>query len=166
MKFATRFLLVASGLCLSAPTIEAQRDEPVGPRARPDTSIVPRRHVGGTRLFTAVGGVLAGTFVGGVVGYRVLPHDCNCDDPGLDATVYGAFAGMVVGAALAGSAPDLGSVCSFQTRFGRSLAGAALTATAAYFVAGGRGNGGSLIAVPLGAIGGSLAGLGRCWKSS
>ena len=98
-----------------------------------------------------------------MIGYRVLPHDCNCDDPGLDALIYGGLAGMTIGAAFGAALPNLGSVCSFETRLGRSLLGAALFAGAAYAVAG---NGESVVmAVPVGAVGGSLAMLGRCWKS-
>ena len=165
LTVSTRLFMVACSVFLVSSTLEAQREESVGPHARADSSFVPRKTTPAVRLFTATSGVLVGTIAGGFVGYHVLPHECGCDDPGLDAIVYGAFFGMTVGAALGAAAPDLHSVCSFDKRFARSLAGAGITAIGAYLVAGGRGNGGTLLAIPLGAIGGSLAGLGRCWNS-
>ena len=158
------FLVVAS-ICIWTSGAAAQRDEAFGVRTRTDTTIAASHSGGGLRVFTTFGGVLVGAVAGGYVGYNVLPHNCACDDPGLDEMIYGAFAGMAIGAAIGASAPDLGSRCSFEKRFVRSLAGAGLAAGAAYFVAGGHGNGGTVFAVPAGAIGGSLAALGRCWKS-
>ena len=166
VKISKYYLLLVFSLCICALAADAQRVEPLGPRALADTSVIRHENSPGVRVFTTVGGVFAGALAGGVLGYKLLPHDCGCDDPGLDELIFGAFAGMAVGAALGASAPKLGSVCNFEERFARSLAGAALTAAAAYFVAGGAGSGGTIIAVPAGAIGGSLGGLGRCWKSS
>ena len=117
------------------------------------------------RALTSLGGVFLGAIAGGYVGYNVLPHNCACDDPGLDELITGAFVGMAIGAAIGASAPDLGSVCSFDKRLMRSLAGAGLAAGAAYFLAGGSSNEGTLIAVPAAAIGGSLAALGKCWRA-
>ena len=160
----TLFLLVLS-VSISASSAQAQRDEAFGVRLRTDTSTVANHHGSGLRVLTTFGGVFFGAVAGGYVGYNVLPHNCACDDPGLDEMIYGAFTGMVIGAAIGASAPDLGSACRLEQRLGRSLAGAALIAGAAYVVAGGHGNGGTLIAVPAGAVAGSLAGLGKCWKS-
>ena len=163
MKLSTCLSLVACGVFVLSAPARAQRNEPVGPRARADTAIHPHPHPGGPRLFASLGGVAVGALAGATIGYRVLPHDCNCDDPGLDALIYGGLAGMTIGAAFGAALPNLGSVCSFETRLGRSLLGAALFAGAAYAVAG---NGESVVmAVPVGAVGGSLAMLGRCWKS-
>jgi hypothetical protein len=157
--------LVVFSICIWTSSAAAQRDETFGVRVRTDSVIVANHQSGGVRVFTAFGGGFIGTLVGGYVGYHVLPHNCSCDDPGLDEMIYGAFAGMVIGAALGASGPDLGSVCSFDKRLMRSLAGAGLAGVAGYVLAGGHGNGGTVIAVPAGAVGGSLAALGRCWKS-
>ena len=158
------FLLVFS-VSISASSAAAQRDEAFGVRVRTDTSTVTHNRGNGLRVLTTFGGVFFGAVTGGYIGYNVLPHNCACDDPGLDEMIYGAFTGMIIGGAIGASAPDLGSVCTLDKRLARSLAGAALIAGAAYVVAGGHGNGGTLIAVPAGAVAGSLAGLGKCWKS-
>ena len=158
-------ILVVFGTCIWTSSAAAQRDEAFGVRVRTDSAIVAQRHGGGLRVLTALGGVFFGAIGGGYVGYNVLPHNCRCDDPGLDEMISGAFVGMAIGAAIGASGPDLGSVCSFERGLMRSLAGAGLAAGAAYLVAGGSGNEGTLLAVPAGAIGGSLAALGRCWKS-
>ena len=165
MKIVRCFSFVLVIVLVFSSSVQAQRDETVGVRAQTDTVVGPQKNPGVARAFMSVAGVTAGTFAGALVGYRILPHDCGCDDPGLDALIYGAFGGMVIGAALGASGPNLGSGCSFHKRFGRSLGGAALTAVAAYYVAGGRGNEGTLLAVPIGAVGGSLAGLGSCWRA-
>ena len=163
MSALMRWSLIALSVCLLSAPLEAQRDERVGPRARADSSFIPRRAAVGARFLGSVGGVFLGAIAGGYVGYNVLPHECGCDDPGLDALIYGGLVGMTVGAALGTSLADLHSVCSFDTRFGRSLAGAGIAATLSYLLAG---KGESIIiAVPFGAIGGSLAGLGKCWNS-
>jgi hypothetical protein len=153
-------------LVIVAGKVGAQRNEPIALRQSIVDSARTNQNAGPKRFGSAMLGGLIGIIAGAFVGAHVPAHDCQCDDPGLDEFVYGAFAGSVAGAALGASVADLGSVCAFDTRFTRSLVGSAVTATAAYFVAGGRGSGGTLIAVPVGAIGGSLAGLGRCWKSS
>jgi hypothetical protein len=163
LKISSCLPLLASGLLIISTPVSAQRNDPVGPRAGADTAMRPHRNPGGARLFTSVSGVVVGAVAGAVIGYRVLPHECGCDDPGLDAIVYGGLAGMTIGAALGAAAPNLGSVCSFETRLGRSLLGAVLFAGAAY-VASGEGEA-ILMAIPVGAVGGSLAALGRCWKS-
>jgi len=163
LTVSMRMLLVTCTVFAASSALEAQRDESVGPRSRADSSFVQRKTMPAARALGAAGGVFLGAIAGGFVGYNVLPHECGCDDPGLDALIYGGLAGMTVGAALGASLPDLHSVCSFEKRLGRSLAGAGIAAIGSFLLAG---NGESvIIAVPLGAIGGSLAGLGRCWNS-
>ena len=156
---------IVLGICTVTSSAVAQRDEAFGVRVRTDTATVSKQHGGGIRVLSTVGGVFFGAIAGGYLGYNVLPHNCACDDPGLDELVSGALVGMTIGAAIGAAVPDLGSACSFDKRLMRSLAGAALAAGAAYFVAGGSRNEGTVLAVPAGAIGGSLAALGRCWKS-
>ena len=167
IHFAVRVLAgVALLLVISVANAYAQRNDPIAFRTSIADSARTNYNAGPKRFGSALLGGLLGIVAGALVGSQLPPHDCQCDDPGLDEFVFGAFAGSVAGAALGASLPDLGSVCAFGDRFTRSLPGAAATATAAYFVSGGRRSGGPLIAVPVGAIGGSLAGLGRCWKSS
>jgi hypothetical protein len=108
---------------------------------------------------------VVGFVVGGTVGYRVLSHDCGgCDDPGLDAFIYGTLVGVPVGAALGAAAPQLGSVCSFGERTGRALLGA-VAGGAVGLVAGAMTEGAVLITFPVLSIGGALGSLGRCWKA-
>jgi hypothetical protein len=133
--------------------------------ARTDTAAVAtKKNVGAIRFGSAVGGALLGAITGAYLGYNILPHDCGCDDPGLDALIWGGLGGITVGAAFGAAAANLGSQCDFGTRLKRTLLGAGLSGVAAYFVAGGSANEGTVIAVPAAAIGGSLAALGRCWK--
>jgi hypothetical protein len=118
--------------------------------------------VGGARLAASVGGLVAGMFVGGTAGYRMLPHCDGCEDPGLDQMIYGAFVGGAIGAALGAAAPTLRSSCSFDERFARSIVGAG-AGMAGAFLLGGR-SGTSLIIVPVSSVAGALGSLGRCWK--
>ena len=156
--------IIAIASLLAFPfTLQGQRVEP--PRARTDSTISPRINNGHHRFFGALGGSVLGAIGGGLLGYQILPHDCGCDDPGLDALIYGALAGSAIGASFGAAAPDLRSVCSFDRRFKRSLIGYSIAAGVSYVLAGGAGSEGTIIAVPLGAIGGSLAALGECWKS-
>jgi hypothetical protein len=128
-------------------------------------SIYTNRNAGAVRLFSAVGGAAVGTFVGGFLGYNALPRDCGCDDPGLDHLIYGAFAGIAVGSALSASFPDLQSVCDFKTRFRKSIIGSSVGSLAGFLLSGKR-SASALFVVPVSGIGGSLATLGKCWKSS
>lgn len=154
------FFLIA--IVLSVSPIEAQ----VGPRARPDTMIGRNPNAGTYRLFSSLGGTVIGGLAGGLAGYNVLPHAPNGDDPGLKELVYGMLAGSAVGAAVGAAAPNLRSVCNFPTRLKKTLVGASIAGAAAYLVGGGLNSDGSvIIVVPASAIGGSLASLGRCWKS-
>ena len=159
-----KHLMIGALALLFSSSLEAQRIDAVGARSR-SNSLVIHRHAPALRIAGSVGGAFLGAVAGGFVGANIPAHDCNCDDPGLDEVVFGGFAGLTLGAALGAAWPDINSVCSRGTRIERSLIGAAVAASVFYVVAGGRGNGGTLIAVPVGAIGGSLAGLGRCWKS-
>lgn len=147
-------------LFLFAGSIEAQ----VGPRARPDTMIGRNPHAAPVRLFGSLGGSFVGFFGGAYAGYNLLPHTPNGDDPGLRELVQGALVGATVGAAIGASAPNLRSICKFSTRFKRSIIGAGIAATVGFIFVGGA-NESSIIAVPASAMGGSLAALGRCWKS-
>lgn len=152
--------LIAVALC--ANPIEAQ----VGPRARPDTMIGRNPNAATYRLFSSLGGTFIGGLAGGLAGYNVLPHTSNGDDPGLNELVYGMLVGSSVGAAIGAAAPNLRSVCNFQSRLKRTIVGASVAGAAAYLVGGGLNRDGSvIIVVPVSAMGGSLASLGRCWKS-
>jgi hypothetical protein len=159
-------LIVAALLCMMISTtpLHAQRAPEASVAFRNDTISQHPNSQGPKRFLGATAGAVLGIIFGAYAGYNVLPHNCGCDDPGLDEIVYGGLVGAAVGAAVGASAPDLHSACSFDARLGRSLIGSVGVAAASWFVAGGA-NGGAIIAVPVGAIGGSLAGLGRCWQS-
>ena len=160
MAFGRIATVVLLSLCTTS--VEGQS----GPRLRTDTTLFVRKDAAPLRILTSVGGGLVGGIAGAYAGYNVLPHTPNGDDPGLIELVQGFVAGVAVGAALGASAPQLQSVCSFGKRFGRSLLGAGVTATALYVASGGvRGDGAVVLLVPVGSVGGSLAALGRCWKS-
>lgn len=138
-------------------------------RVPPRTEGAPRANsnAGPIRLVSSLGGAGLGIIAGGFLGYQLLPHCTGCEDPGLEALVYGSFVGAAIGAAFGAANPNLGSACPFKTRFQRTLLGAGAGAAAMFIVGGGLSqNGSALILVPAGAIGGSLAALGRCWKSS
>jgi hypothetical protein len=133
--------------------------------ASPILAARPSRSTVAIRLVTAIGGTVVGFFAGGTVGYQLLSHDCGgCDDPGLDAFIYGVRVGVPVGAALGAAALDLGSVCSFGQRTGRALLGA-VAGGAVGLVAGAITEGAVVITFPVFSIGGALGSLGRCWKS-
>jgi hypothetical protein len=132
--------------------------------ARTDTVIAPKRNVGGIRFAGALGGAFVGAIGGAYLGYNILPRDCACDDPGLDALIWGGLGGITIGAAFGAAAANLGSQCDFGASLKRTLLGAGAGGIAAYFVAGGASNEGTVIAVPAAAIGGSLAALGKCWR--
>lgn len=87
-----------------------------------DTPSVPdvlRRAGAGTA------GAVVGAFVGGLAGYRLLPHsDCDCDDPGLREFIIGAAVGGVAGAALAAAFPKQRSRCSYGRRVAYGVVGA------------------------------------------
>jgi hypothetical protein len=148
-------------LLICTGSAEAQ----VGPRARTDTLIGPNVNAGAVRLFGGAGGMFIGGIAGGYLGYNLLPHTPNGDDPGLIELLQGLIVGSAVGAAVGVSAPNLRSVCNFGTRFGRAMLGSGGAAAVLYFASGGARNGSAIFVVPVGSVGGSLAALGRCWKS-
>ena len=133
--------------------------------AQPDTVAAPKKNAGAIRFAGAVGGAALGVITGAYLGYNLLPRDCGCDDPGLDGLIWGGLTGITVGAAFGAAAANLGSECSFSARLKRTLLGAGVGGFTAYLFAGGSANEGTLIAVPAAAIGGSLASLGKCWRS-
>jgi hypothetical protein len=90
-------------------------------RARSDTIQTRSPHPLPMRAYIASLSWIAGAYIGGEFWYGIRPHDCGCDDPGLVQFVEGAIGGGALGAALGAAAPDLGTPCSFKTRFGRSL---------------------------------------------
>jgi hypothetical protein len=155
-----RFSLIVF-TAISASTLEAQRVNNVGVSASADTATPPRGRVA-QRLTASAAGAVIGLFAGGYIGSQSAGN-CGCDDPGLVETIYGGLAGVTLGAALGASALELRSVCSFGTRFGRSLLGAALGTVGGLFI--GLGGGQVLVTVPVGAAAGSIATLGQCWNS-
>lgn len=167
--------LVLASSVASADSLNAQRVTSIvhigvsarqaGSRASIDSNA--SRNAPAIRLATAVGGTLLGIVVGATAGYQLFPHDCNCDDPGLDQLVYGGLVGSSFGAALGAAIPRLGSVCSLNQRIGRTLAGATAGGVLAFLVAGGLFQSGStLIAIPVLSVAGALGSLGRCWKTA
>jgi len=146
---------------ISASTLEAQRVDNVGLKARADSTRPTSVRVV-QRVFGSAGGAAAGLVGGVLIASQFPAHNCGCDDPGLTEAIYGALAGVTLGAALGAATPGLNSVCSFGGRFGRSLLGAGLGTVAGAFTTIASGN---LVFVPVGAAAGSLAALGPCWKS-
>jgi hypothetical protein len=166
MRGAQIVVLALTLASITAGNASAQRLSPerfgksdVG---RVDAQAVRALGVGGARLAASVGGLVGGMFLGGAAGYRVLPHCNGCEDPGLDAMIYGAFVGGAIGAALGAAGPTLRSSCSFDERFARTIVGAG-AGMAGAFLLGGR-SGTSLIIVPVSSVAGALGSLGRCWK--
>ena len=106
--------------------------------------------------------------LGGFSGYELESQDCtNCRNRTADALLLGATIGGAIGAAVGAAFFDLRSVCTFDRRIVRTLAGSAVGAYALFTAAGGLGKRGrSAFYIPIGAIGGSLGTLGRCWKSA
>jgi hypothetical protein len=111
-----------------------------------------------------VGG-LAGFIVGAYVGYHVadaMLGPCMCDDPGLEAAIFGIPIGGTVGAALGASLPE--SDCAFGSRFGRGTAGAVLGTAAGIaltFASGGVG----VWLLPALTTAGAVAAVDHCRKS-
>jgi hypothetical protein len=157
-----KLAVVVGAAMLVAFPVAAQRIPP-----RPDGVRNDNNNAGAIRLASSVGAAGLGIIAGGFLGYHLIPHCTGCEDPGLDAIVYGSFVGAAIGAAFGAARPNLHSVCPFRTRFQRTLIGAGVGAGAMFILGGGLSqNETSLILVPAGGIGGALAGLGRCWKSS
>ena len=152
---------MAVAVLLVSHPLAAQRISPRAEAARRDNS-----NAGAIRLASSVGAAGVGVIAGAFLGYHMLPHCTGCEDPGLEAIIYGSFVGATIGAALGAAGPNLGSVCRFRTRIRRTLLGAGAGAGAMFILGGGLSQSEtSVFLVPVGAIGGSLASLGRCWKS-
>lgn len=139
-------------------------------RIHSDSTRLPaaKRPIGSIRLASATGGFMFGMVLGGYTGYEFASEDCTtrCRKPSGDALLTGGAIGGALGAALGAAFLDLRSVCRFDGRIMRALIGSGLGASALFLAAGGLDrNGRSAFFIPLGAIGGSLGTLGRCWKS-
>ena len=165
-----RFIALLPAASLIALPLQAQSDSlltAVLSDPTPVTIAVPKAPVGAIRLATSSGGFVFGILVGGFAGYETLKKDCTtCDKPQLDALVIGGAIGGAIGAGLGASFLDLSSVCAFDKRILRSMLGSAIGASALFVAAGGLDRGGrTIFFVPIGAVGGSLGTLGKCWKS-
>ena len=124
--------------------------------------------IGSIRLASSSGGFMFGLLLGGFTGYEIVSQRCeNCRTPTGDALVVGGAIGGALGAALGAAFLDLKSVCTFDKRIMRTLVGSGIGAGSLFVAAGGLKNrrGRSAFFVPIGALGGSLGTLGRCWKS-
>jgi hypothetical protein len=124
--------------------------------------------IGSIRLASSSGGFMFGLLLGGFAGYEMVSQSCDhCRNPTGDALVIGGTIGGALGAALGAAFLDLKSVCTFDKRLMRTLIGSSVGASALFIAAGGLDHrrGRSAFFVPIGAIGGSLGTLGRCWKS-
>jgi len=127
-----------------------------------------RPPIGSIRLASSSGGFMFGLLLGGFAGYEMVSQSCDhCRNPTGDALVIGGTIGGALGAALGAAFLDLKSVCTFDKRLMRTLIGSGVGASALFIAAGGLDHrrGRSAFFVPIGAIGGSLGTLGRCWKS-
>ena len=127
-----------------------------------------RLQIGPARLASSTGGFMFGMLVGGFVGSQMSAESCTgqCRDETTRGLLAGAAIGGGIGAGLGAAFLDLRSVCKFDKRLMRTLIGSSVGAYAAYSVAGGLGKTGrSAFFIPIGAIGGSLGTLGRCWQS-
>jgi len=131
--------------------------------AQQQDSIYTNKDAISSRALASLGGAAFGMIGGAYVAYNAFPHNCCGDDPGLANVIYGGALGVWFGAALGASLPSLKSVCDFKTRFVRSFAGS--VAGSFFGIAAGWGSERFVFTIPLGAAGGSLATLGRCWKS-
>ena len=135
-----------------------------------DSSRFPQQKppIGSIRLASSSGGFMFGLLLGGFAGYEIVSQRCDhCRNPTGDALVIGGTIGGALGAALGAAFLDLKSVCTFEGRLLRTLLGSGIGAGTLFVAAGGLDNrrGRSAFFVPIGAIGGSLGTLGRCWKS-
>ena len=175
-----RYALTAALILISATRAESQSDSVLtnallGPDSTSSImSVIPDsarfaggRQIGSIRLASSSGGFIFGMVLGGYSGYEIRSQNCDhCRNPTGDALLVGATIGGAVGAALGAAFLDLRSICSFNGRITRTLIGSAIGATASFIAAGGLDKRGrSAFFIPLGAVGGSLGTLGRCWKS-
>jgi hypothetical protein len=167
-------------IALSSATAEAQSDSLLTRILTDTTSLLGRltvdsnrvvptqRQVGSIRLASASGGFMFGMLLGGFAGHELTDADCGtCRETTGESLLTGAAIGGAAGAALGAAFLDLRSVCAFDRRLLRSLAGTAVGASALFAAAGGleKRRGRSAFFIPIGAIGGSLGTLGPCWRS-
>src|SRR5206468_1327656 len=84
--------------------------QPGTPRlASPDTTghrPFPARSLAVRAAFATLAWIPA-AYIGGGIGYAILPHTPNGDDPGLDQFIQGAVVGGTIGAAVGAAAPGL-----------------------------------------------------------
>jgi hypothetical protein len=110
-----------------------------------------------------------GMLLGGFAGHELKGEDCdrNCREFKAEGLLAGAAIGGVIGGALGAAFLNLRSVCSFDRRLLRTLAGSAVGASAVFAASGGleKRKGHSAFFIPIGSIGGALGTLGPCWKS-
>jgi hypothetical protein len=74
------------------------------------------------RFLSAAAFEVVGFFVGAHVADGII-GPCNCDDPGLDAAIWGGSAGMVVGAGVGAALVNSGG-CGFGQRLVYGIGGA------------------------------------------
>jgi hypothetical protein len=97
-------------LLLSSSHAAAQRNDSIDRRGvRRDTANT-YRNLSAYRFVSSTGIAFVGVLVGGIAGGQLPPHDCGCDDPGLDEVVYGALVGATIGAAIGAAYPNMRSV--------------------------------------------------------
>jgi hypothetical protein len=175
-----RLALLFAVLVFSRATAEAQSDSLLtrvlldsagisGP-SNADLAVAPSRpQVRAIRFAVSTGGFMFGMVLGGFAGHEIKAERCHgtCRRSTGDALLTGASFGGVAGAALGAAFLNLRSVCTFDRRVMRTLAGAAVGGYALFAASGGREErrGRSAFFIPIGAIGGSLGALGGCWKS-
>lgn len=102
-------------------------------------------------------GLVAG-YIGAVFGAR-MSGSCSCDDPGLVGAIFGGLGGVALGSSLGAAAPGLGSICTLNERFARTLIGSVVGTVAGIAAAEASRQ---ILALPLLAVGGSVVSLGRC----
>lgn len=113
------------------------------------------------RVVAATGAGAVGLFLGANLGAR-MEGPCSCDDPGLEGAIFGGLGGMILGSSLGAAAPGFGSTCTLSERFGRTFLGSVL-GTVAGIVATEASH--QIVTLPLFAVGGSVASLGRCMRT-
>ena len=118
---------------------------------------IPNSSLAIRAMFAAVTWIPA-ALIGGSIGYAIMPHTSNGDDPGLLQFVHGALVGGAIGAGFGAAAPGLETECSFATRFGRSLLGSAAGASIGFLFRGDS----KLLAVPILSVTGASLAEWRC----
>ena len=174
-------LVVSAAMVMLVPSTASAQSDSVLTRVLSDSSSLlgriysdstrlpsAKRSIGPIRLASSTGGFMFGMVLGGYAGYEIASRDCTtkCRNPSGDGLLRGGAIGGALGAALGAAFLDLRSVCRFDGRIMRTLIGSGLGASALFLAAGGLDSDGrSAFFIPLGAIGGSLGTLGRCWRS-